>query len=1172
MNRSRRAALVAIGAALLLLVLWLVTSTDPEQDTAAGVADQSASESAPALVETPTAEPSEVLKEVETAQGGVEDERLPAGPPEPEPGVLFEGEITWIQGRLELPQGTPADERVLVLALKRSMRFRELYDSPSPAEVAWTEGNEHADLLSFTEPGPDGSFRIAVPADSDQAHLALAARYLFSRATTGVFLPAPEKGVPLTGALGSWVTGWISVPEDALPDEQHVADLEIEMGPDIGAGFDAVRLQETAVTLEGRTDAQGGFEFRGVPAEGVHGVAVRHQRLAPLTKLGIRTAPGEKLRIEVPLTRGATLRGRVLGPDSQPLAGADVEVRFPGVLGDAISRLRQTTTDLRGHFELLGVPLGKLELRAEHEEHRNARQSIENELSEGDVVEGIEITLDAGLIIEGIVLFPDGTPAGGAWVHARPDLSAVGRGGMEAMNIARMRGGSEQTDEQGRFAIRGLREGTFVIEARHEEPAPGTEPAIDAAGLAIDRSGDWKATLPGVRPGGDPLEITLARPISLSGRVEEVEGEALTDFVVRATLEGTGGMFGIGAESEERTFVGAEDGAFRIDGLRAGTWKVEVEADGFSRSETQAVVLPQEPEAAQPVFVMQLASQVAGIVLDTADTPVSGAQVTLQVDLARRVRGDIPSTITDIEGRFVLGNLDPGTIVVDAAMDGFAASEAAAADVLPGQSVEDLVLRLRVGGTLIGKVLDDEGEPAAGRRVIVQLTPSYARQSLLKSDGQGEFRVEHLEPGTWQVVATADFMAGGAEDGEVMEQILGEMKIEMVDIVDGEETQVVLGSPPSDPVLVRGRVLHAGEPIGSAFVSFVPEDSKGMSDMKFKPTGEDGRFELRLDHPGPYLVTVQRVGEMGQQDSVEYLERIPEAETAELTLELPLGRISGRVRGPDGKPLAECRVTLNVEGGLESGSFLGGNYTETATDEDGVYEIGYLRPGTYTISAGGLLLGGMFGGEAPAGRAIESGLELSEGEWMRSVDFRLAAPGQLTGVVLDETGAPVKGASVYVRDDAGLPLERFSFIETDAGGHFTYGGLGPGDYTVSARLRSHVSPESRPVRVDSGGSTATELRLEAGTILLINLVDGAGEPTRAHITVRDSEGREQTGLMSMSDIMERFDQRFSSKEQRVGPVPSGRYTVTATHEDGRTRSKPVTVRGRAERKVRIKLR
>ena len=44
-----------------------------------------------------------------------------------------------------------------------------------------------------------------------------------------------------------------------------------------------------------------------------------------------------------------------------------------------------------------------------------------------------------------------------------------------------------------------------------------------------------------------------------------------------------------------------------------------------------------------------------------------------------------------------------------------------------------------------------------------------------------------------------------------------------------------------------------------------------------------------------------------------------------------------------------------------------------------------------------------------------------------------------------------------------------------------------------------------------------------------------------------------------------------SNAQRIGPLPPGEYKVTATADDGRSYTKPVTLRAGAERKLKIRL-
>ena len=284
-----------------------------------------------------------------------------------------------------------------------------------------------------------------------------------------------------------------------------------------------------------------------------------------------------------------------------------------------------------------------------------------------------------------------------------------------------------------------------------------------------------------------------------------------------------------------------------------------------------------------------------------------------------------------------------------------------------------------------------------------------------------------------------------------------------------------------------------------------------------------------------------------------------------------MGRVSGRVLGPDGNPVSGARITLGTDGGVAYGTSMGGRYVGTATGEDGTFDLNYLRPGVYSISAGGTLAGGFFGGSSSEGRMVKARIQVDEGEWVRDVQFRLKRPGNLDGQVVDITGTPVAEAAIFVRDETGNLLERFSMISSDGSGSFKYTGLAPGTYTVSARTADLASFESERVEVREKAATAVRITLEAGTVLRIAIVDKSGENVRARISVRDPNGNEVTGMIAFQEILDASGNLYSTTEHKVGPLPPGRYVVTAFADDGRTVSKPVNLSGQAERKLKVRL-
>src|SRR5262245_24625354 len=119
-------------------------------------------------------------------------------------------------------------------------------------------------------------------------------------------------------------------------------------------------------------------------------------------------------------------------------------------------------------------------------------------------------------------------------------------------------------------------------------------------------------------------------------------------------------------------------------------------------------------------------SSVAGSVLRVGtNEPVAGAQVVLT-----RVppSGAAPSITTDSEGKFVFKDVPSGTYRLSASRNGFARQEFGSRridqtgtrsilNVVAGQPVKDMVVRLTPTGSINGRILDASGEPLRGLEV-----------------------------------------------------------------------------------------------------------------------------------------------------------------------------------------------------------------------------------------------------------------------------------------------------------------------------------------------------------------------------------------------------------------------------------------------------------------------
>ena len=161
--------------------------------------------------------------------------------------------------------------------------------------------------------------------------------------------------------------------------------------------------------------------------------------------------------------------------------------------------------------------------------------------------------------------------------------------------------------------------------------------------------------------------------------------------------------------------------------------------------------------------------------------------------------------------------------------------------------------------------------------------------------------------------------------------------------------------------------------------------------------------------------------------------------------------IRGRVTAADtGRPLRRAQISIiGIGAGVERRT--------TSTNLRGEYELRDLAAGRYTITATRSgYLAWEYGRRAPGepGKSIQ----LDEGETLEKIDLAMPRAGIVSGRVIDETGEPVPGVSVWIMRHEFYRGRRklvpvTSSARSDDTGHFRAFGLQPGAYLVVAILR-----------------------------------------------------------------------------------------------------------------------
>lgn len=1065
-----------------------------------------------------------------------------------------------LQGSVRIPTGVDESGALTIYALAQRASYREIVREIAGAAEARAEPmsgkrDEGQRILAQASVAKDGRFTLELPEGTQRAYLALQGRFLYLERTLEVEL-ARKRELQLVPRVGARVTGTITLPEGTPP--AALAGVEVELAPVLRG---AMMMNAESLARRRPKPSGAAFEVRAVPVDCAWRLQLTSADFASVERTLENLRGGQTRELALALEPGGTLRGVVRTSSGEPCPGAKVMAASEGEwFGVDDREVRSATSAADGSFELPHVPAGKLKLQAEHEGHLSSPK-VDVELPAGRVTEGVVLVLREGASVAGALRWSDASPAAGVEVRASFDLSQAG--GLSGLNALEGAEGKAKTDAQGNFEIRGLGKGPFTLRAS-AKPKDAAEGA-DELGARAD----------GVTPGTRDLVLVLRAGSRVRGHVLDDAGQPVTKFHVRLQHEGKGMFARLGQDSQEQSF---EDpaGKFAVGGLSDGGWKLWVSAENFASSAEQSLKLPEAPDAPECEVVLPRASRVSGRVLSAAGEAVAGADVRVDSggpDWQRKLSGapPDPEAQSDDGGNFHLEGLRPGRVSLVASARDAARGEPVTLELVAGEEQKDVVLRLRNGGSISGEVYDEGGKPLSGLTVQVTEMAQFSTH-MENTDGEGRFRLEHLVPGNYQVVA---FSARNLSKlgGDAGSDFMSGMKTASASVKDGEDTHVVLGAPPADPVEVVGRVTHAGQPYGGALVTFIHEGKDVLSKMKNVTVDAQGAFTVRLDEPGRYSVSVQRLaGGMGQQNTVEFTRQIPKEKRCELLLEMPTGRVSGRVSGPEGNPAPGERVTMHPRSALIGGTMWGGAYIETQTDAEGRYDIQTLRPGDYVLTAGGMQMGGIFGAEAAHGRELRSDIRVAEGDWLRDVDFRLRKPGKVDVNVVGEDGKPIAKAAIFVRDAAGNLLDRFSMTVSDETGLAHYGGLAPGEYSFSSRMDVRASAEGARVKLGEGEAKSVQLVLQGATMLLVQIVDAQGEHVQAPVSVVDEAGREVAGMYGLNEIMELFGKNgVDFDTARVGPLPPGKYKVSAQTEDGRKGSKPVTLTGQPERKLTLRV-
>jgi hypothetical protein len=379
------------------------------------------------------------------------------------------------------------------------------------------------------------------------------------------------------------------------------------------------------------------------------------------------------------------------------------------------------------------------------------------------------------------------------------------------------------------------------------------------------------------------------------------------------------------------------------------------------------------------------------------------------------------------------------------------------------------------------------------------------------SGADGTFRLTDLSPGQMML--------------NVSKQ---ESFIQEIRSVSAPSKDVIIELPSGGRI--TGRVLdkNSHQPVTSFMAGVTTSRSGGgmtvmMPPMQKQFTSDDGSFVLEGIKPGMTQVVVNAPGyTTARVPNIE----VEDGKTApDVEVDVETGaKLTGRVTGPDGSPLAGVGVRNDPMAGGSRVMRFDPNDGSAVTDPSGEYTMDTLEPGekTFTFSRSGYI-------------AQQKTVTVAAGKDAR-LDVQMSTGIRATGFVVTDAGSPVPDAMVRAMSASEMDGGRSG--RSDANGAFTIEGLAPGHYTVAASKTGFTDGIVRDVDLATSGPV--RVILKSGGVITGHVTGLTPQELEQTTVSASAAGGGGGGVMAGSSAPADAGGNF-----RIEGAPSGTVRISA---------------------------
>ncbi|HEV2063761.1 MAG TPA: carboxypeptidase regulatory-like domain-containing protein, partial [Thermoanaerobaculia bacterium] len=788
----------------------------------------------------------------------------------------------------------------------------------------------------------------------------------------------------------------------------------------------------------GHTDARGRFRVGGL---GAHHYTVSASRdgYLPATIPNVAAALASPGSVAIALQRAATMAGVVSDDKGQPAGGARVRIQrdpnmralLRGASVQSVFGQLTAMTGPDGAFLLRGLPAFKGAIIEATKSGFASARKLGMSWKTGEQVKGVTLALKRGLTASGKVVDGQNLAVAGAQIYAQKrDLGPGGGRGGFAMRV-----GTGQADKadavsgaDGTFTVGGLEEGDYAVSVTRDGYARKAVTSLEVKGPDVSK---WPP-------------IVLSAGMAVAGSVKGAQGQPVIGAQIFAVGESAGRPLDASTDG---------DGRFRIAGLAADRpLRLMISADGFASAQRNVT-----PPAEDLSIVLKSTGTVRGRVEDAATkNPITDFTIGrmagpggfgggMQIQIRNGQVGNGDRTFQSADGTFELTDVPPGKWTIRASASSYRNADVSGVEVVEGETKEGVVLSLKKGGSLAGRVLDPQkgtGVPNASVTWRAQggggmggfggmMVLGGGGNNATATDADGRFSFDGLPDGKVTVNAShSDYLEASRD----------------VNPDDQPSVDITLGTGGSISGTVVGRDQRT--PLGGAQVSLNEEgDSTAFANDSAKTDG-NGNFSFDHLRAARYRLTAQSSAGNTQPREVVLGEN--QAQSGVLLTMIAGALVQGTVSGLPAGRVGGVRIFASAQ-----------DYNDNAmTDDNGKFTLKDVpSPSVVRLNASTSFM---------QGRSTSMTLEVPAGATEVPVEIVFAGVSRLAGRVT-RGGKPLGGLFVSaVPEQAGGQGQRFSG-QTDENGSYSLDGMTDGTYQVSVNGQGANYRKAFAVSGDTSG-------------------------------------------------------------------------------------------------------